>query len=164
MGGHGHARPPHRIRCAMGGREGAANKYGNAALCPLTALRQRRTMCPMATAPITVVEVAPFPTAAASVWSEEEKAEFIDYIARNPQTGVVIPGTGGVRKVRWTRAGMGKRGGVRVIYFYHSEAMPVFLLTVYAKSERENLTEDQKRTMARIVEAIIAGHSKRGTP
>lgn len=76
MGGHGHARP-----------EGAANKYGNAALCPLTALRQRRTMCPMATAPITVVEVAPFPTAAASVWSGEEKAEFIDYIACTPGPG-----------------------------------------------------------------------------
>lgn len=66
--------------------------------------------------------------------------------------------------MRWTRAGMGKRGGVRVIYFYHAEAMPVFLLTVYAKSERENLTEDQKQTMTRIVDAIIAGHTGRGTP
>lgn len=115
----------------------------------------------METTPVSVVEVPPFPTVANDVWSDAERMEFIDYIARNPEAGAVIPGTGGVRKVRWSRAGMGKRGGARVIYYYHSTALPIFLLTVYAKSVAENLTAEQKRIMARIVDAIVAQHLRR---
>ena len=61
--------------------------------------------------------------------------------------GDVIPGTGGVRKVRWYMQGRGKRGGARVIYYYHDEAVPVFLITAYAKAVAENLTETQKAQM-----------------
>ena len=67
--------------------------------------------------PITVVEVEPFPTKAKQVWDENEKLEFIDFVAHNPDAGDVIPGTGGVRKIRWARRGIGKRGGVRVVYY-----------------------------------------------
>ena len=65
----------------------------------------------------TVAETEIFQRYAASIWSESERLEFIDWIAANPLAGDVIPGSGGCRKVRWTRAGMGKRGGARVIYF-----------------------------------------------
>jgi hypothetical protein len=64
---------------------------------------------------ITVVELAAFLRAAAKVWSDDERSEFVDYVAANPEAGDVIPETGGLRKVRWGRQGMGKRGGVRVI-------------------------------------------------
>ena len=52
------------------------------------------------------------------------------YIARNPEAGDLIPQNGGVRKIRWTRSGTAKRGGVRVIYFYHDLAMPLYLLMI----------------------------------
>ena len=62
------------------------------------------------------------------VWSEGERDEFVLYIAGDPEAGAVIPDMGGVRKLRWGRAGSGKRGGVRVIYFYHDPDQPLYLL------------------------------------
>jgi hypothetical protein len=71
----------------------------------------------------------------------------VNFIAANPDAGDVIPETGGVRKVRWRRGGSGKRGGARVIYFYHDSNRPLYLLLVYAKAHREDMTLDEKRTM-----------------
>lgn len=65
----------------------------------------------------TVAETEIFQRYAASICSESERLEFVEWIAANPLAGDVIPGSGGCRKVRWSRAGMGKRGGARVIYF-----------------------------------------------
>ena len=107
---------------------------------------------------ITVVETRPFIADAERCLSNDEREQFIEYIARNPTTGVVIPGTGGIRKVRWGMAGRGKRGGVRVIYYYHSERMPLFLLTVYAKSRKTDLSPAEKAAMRRIVAEIVASY------
>ena len=63
--------------------------------------------------PITVVETPQFLRQAGDVWTEDERTGFVDFIARNPEAGDVIPETGGVRKLRWRRQGSGKRGGVR---------------------------------------------------
>jgi hypothetical protein len=78
------------------------------------------------------------------------------YIAGNPEAGTVIPDTGGLRNVRWSRAGSGKRGGVRVIYFYHDRERPLYLLMVYAKARQEDLDPDEKRAVRELV-AIIKG-------
>jgi hypothetical protein len=86
----------------------------------------------------TVAETEVFQRYAASIWSEGERLEFIDWIAANPQAGDVIPGSGGCRKVRWGRAGMGKRGGARVIYFNEPDGR-IWLLIVYAKAKFDNL-------------------------
>ena len=88
----------------------------------------------MAARLITVAEALPFLRQVTSLWNEDEHHAFVDYIAANPEAGDVIPDTGGVRKVRWSRAGMGKRGGARVIYFYHDNTMPLYLLLAYAKA------------------------------
>ena len=69
------------------------------------------------------------------------------HIAENPEIHPVVAGTGGVRKARWRRPGMGKRGGVRVIYFYRSSADVVYLLDIYAKNEKEDLTMDDKKQL-----------------
>ena len=66
---------------------------------------------------ITVVETRPFIEDVARCLQDDECEEFIEYIARNPTVGVLIPGTGGVRKVRWRASGRGKRGGARIIYY-----------------------------------------------
>ena len=115
----------------------------------------------MTMTPITVAETLPFLRQAAGLWSEEERHAFVDYIAANPEAGDVIPDTGGVRKVRWSRAGMGKRGGARVIYFYHDDTMPLYLLLVYAKAQRENLTPDQKRQVRALVSGLKQAHRRR---
>jgi len=88
---------------------------------------------------LTVVETAVFQKHADSIWDVDEKYAFIEWIADHPEAGDVIAGAGGVRKVRWARAGMGKRGGVRIIYFVKTAEGEIWLLTVYAKSKLDNL-------------------------
>ena len=86
----------------------------------------------------TVSETAIFQKYASSVWDEAERIEFINWIAANPLAGDLVPGSSGCRKVRWSRAGMGKRGGARVIYFNELEGH-IWLLIVYAKAKFDNL-------------------------
>ena len=105
-------------------------------------------------APITVVETPQFLRQAEGVWTETERYAFVDYIARNPESGDVVPDTGGIRKVRWRRQGMGKRGGVRVIYFYHSPLMPLYLLMVYSKAIREDVAPEAKKALAEFAARI----------
>ncbi|MDD5028962.1 MAG: transcriptional regulator [Rhodoferax sp.] len=88
----------------------------------------------------TVKETALFQRKAASVLSASELDELIDWISVNPLAGDVIPGAAPLRKVRWARAGMGKRGGSRVIYFNKLENGLIVLLTVYSKSVDDNLS------------------------
>ena len=77
-------------------------------------------------------------------------------LASNPTAGVVIRGTGGLRKMRVGLAGRGKRGGARVIYFFHSERMPLYLLAVFAKNERADLTASERAHLKHVVEALVA--------
>jgi hypothetical protein len=103
---------------------------------------------------ITVAETPLFEKQAASVWDDEEHAAFISFIARNPEAGDIIPETGGVRKLRWSRTGSGKRGGVRVIYFFHRPDAPLYLLLVYAKARQTDLTPDEKRRVSALVSIL----------
>ncbi len=94
---------------------------------------------------ITVAETPTFIKQAAKLWTDEDRDEFVDHIAADPDAGDVVPDTGGLRKIRWSRPGTGKRGGVRVIYFYHDDSMPLYLLLIYAKAQKEDWTPDEKR-------------------
>jgi hypothetical protein len=105
---------------------------------------------------ITVAETPLFIRQAQVVWDESERTAFIEFIARNPEEGDLIPETGGVRKIRWARPGSGKRGGARVIYFYHSVDRPLYLLMVYAKARREDLTAEEKKIVRKLA-AILKG-------
>lgn len=86
----------------------------------------------------TVAETAVFVRYAAEIWSEDERMEFISWIANHPDAGDVIPGSGGCQKVRWSRQGKGKRGGARIIYFRTADEV-IWLLIVYAKSQFDKL-------------------------
>jgi hypothetical protein len=86
----------------------------------------------------TVAETVVFQRYAAGIWTEVEREAFVNWIAANRDAGDVIPGSGGCRKVRWSRSGMGKRGGVRVIYFNGADGR-VWLLIAYAKAKFDNL-------------------------
>ena len=87
----------------------------------------------------TVIETPTFQKQAAKILSEEERLAFIDWIAVNPLAGDVIPGADGARKVRWSTAGQGKRGGARVIYFNLTEQGTLVLVAIYQKSEQTNI-------------------------
>lgn len=87
----------------------------------------------------TVIETPTFQKQAEKIWSENERLAFIDWIAVNPLRGDVIPGADGARKLRWGRAGSGKSGGVRVIYFNLTEQEVVLLAAAYSKAERTNI-------------------------
>ena len=96
--------------------------------------------------PISIVEVRAFMRQAAAFLSEAEVEELKWYLANQPTAGVVIRGTGGVRKLRWSASGRGKRGGSRVIYFFHNDEMPLFLLAAYPKNVKTDLSLRSRRS------------------
>ena len=96
-------------------------------------------------------EMAEFSRAAARLFDPSERIGLFAFLAVNPLAGVVIPGTGGVRKLRWGAMGRGKRGGARVIYFYKSQEGILYLMSAYSKSRKADLTETEKRALRRVV-------------
>ena len=109
----------------------------------------------------TVAETPTFARQADRLFSEEERRELIDFLAANPTAGGEIPGTGGVRKLRFGALGRGKRGGARVIYFYGGETIPVYALLAYAKSARTDLSPAERRTVSALAAAIRAAAKER---
>jgi len=87
----------------------------------------------------TIIETPLFTQDAKSIWNESERGEFCAWLAKNPEAGDVIPGSGGCRKVRWTRPGTGKSGGARIIYFNQLANGQIWLLVIYTKSERSSI-------------------------
>lgn len=110
---------------------------------------------------MTVVETPWFLRDAASALTEQERSELVAFLAANPEAGSRMAETGGVRKLRWGTRGRGKRGGVRVIYYYHSEALPLFLLNVFAKNEKANLSKEERNEMRQLVPRLVAGYQRR---
>ena len=88
----------------------------------------------------------------------------INYLAEHPKAGDIIEGTGGVRKLRWRRGGQGKSGGVRVIYYFHDDFMPLYLLTLFAKGDKTNLTKAERNELADLIDALVRIWKERMTP
>jgi mRNA-degrading endonuclease RelE of RelBE toxin-antitoxin system len=105
---------------------------------------------------ITVIEFPPFLSQVGKSIEPEERDDVVDFLARSPEAGDPIPGTGGIRKLRWAGKGKGKRGGLRIIYYFYNETAPVFLLTVYGKGEQEDLTNEQKARMVDLTSRLKA--------
>ena len=101
----------------------------------------------------TVVETRLFQKQWPLYWSEEERGEFAAYIAEFPNAGDVVPQSGGIRKIRWRRAGTGKSGGVRVIYFTRIAEEEVVLLLIYAKAKTDNITGPKLKEIRRVIES-----------
>jgi hypothetical protein len=107
---------------------------------------------------MTVLETGEFLKHAKPLMSDSERAELVAFVGTNPEAGEAIPQTGGVRKIRWALEGMGERGGARVIYYYHNEHLPVFLLSAYAKNRKTNLSRAERNAMKRLVPMLVAGY------
>ena len=104
---------------------------------------------------LNVAELPEYLRAAARPLADADRRAIIDHLAAHPANGDLIEGTGGVRKLRWGRDGRGKSGGVRVVYYFHSEAMPLYLLTMFAKNERPNLSKAERNALAGLVDVLV---------
>jgi hypothetical protein len=93
---------------------------------------------------------------AARVLTEAALTAALETIARGPERGDLIPGTGGVRKLRIAASGRGKRGGARVIYYFFDEHNPIYLLTVFAKNERSDISAAERNALRRLTAAMKA--------
>jgi len=102
-----------------------------------------------------IAELPTYIKLADKLLSAQERQDLICYLSEHPKTGDVMEGTGGVRKLRWSRGGRGKSGGVRVIYYYHDELMPLYLLTLFAKGDKENLTKTERNDLACLVAELV---------
>ena len=105
---------------------------------------------------LTVIETSAFARRAEKLLTTEEHEELLLFLALHPKSGDEIPGTGGVRKVRFAARGKGKSGGVRVIYYFYDEENPLYAIFLYGKNEQANLTPDQKREVAALSGTIKA--------
>ena len=93
--------------------------------------------------------------------TEDEIADLNDFLAEHPDAGDEIAGTGGCRKVRVACRGKGKSGGYRTITFYSGTRLPVFLLTVFSKGERSNLTKGERNDLRVLTKALVAEYKTR---
>ena len=106
----------------------------------------------------TIAELPEFQRRSASLISATEKQSIINYLAAHPQSGVVIKDTGGIRKFRWASGNKGKSGGVRVIYYFHNESMPLFLLSLFGKSEKANLSKSERNDLAKFTNHLVKNY------
>ncbi len=94
------------------------------------------------------------------LFSPDERAAVVDRLAADPRCGVVIPGSGGIRKVRFGFGGRGKSGGARIIYLFSGENLPVFVLAVFAKNEKANLSPTERNALAKMVADMIESYRR----
>lgn len=105
----------------------------------------------------TVSETKAFRAAAADAGMTLAEIDlFIDLVAADPTIGDVMEGTGGCRKVRFARPGAGKSGGYRIITFFTGPSLPVFLITVFGKGDKANLTKAERNALCRLTKVLVA--------
>ena len=100
----------------------------------------------------TIIETPTFQEDAKKIWSEEERGAFCAWLATNPEAGKVIPKSGGCRKIRWSIAGTGKRGGTRIIYFNRLLNEEIWLLVIYSKSVKGNIPAHILKAIREVIE------------
>jgi hypothetical protein len=106
----------------------------------------------------TIVEMPEFQKRSEKLLSSSERMSIINYLAEHPASGDLMQGTGGIRKLRWSAQGKGKSGGVRVIYYHHNETLPLFLLTVFGKGEKANLTKAESNDLSKITSLMVKNY------
>lgn len=99
-----------------------------------------------------IIETSVFTRQVQNLLTDEEYRQLQLALVDNPEMGVIIQGSGGLRKIRWAISGRGKRGGVRTIYYWAVKKDQILLLLMYAKNEQDNLTQDQLKVLRGIIE------------
>lgn len=102
-----------------------------------------------------IAELPSYIRLADKLLNAEERQDLINYLAEHPKAGDIMEGTNGVRKLRWRRGSQGKSGGVRVIYYYRDDLMPLYLLALFAKGDKANLTKAERNALADLVVVLV---------
>lgn len=110
----------------------------------------------------TVVELPAYLRKAEKLFTKAQMKGVVDFIAAHPESGDEIPGTGGLRKLRFAAKGKGKRGGARVVYFLFNESIPMYLIACFGKNEKSDLTPEQKRVAVAFATATKAKAKQKG--
>lgn len=110
---------------------------------------------------ITVVETPSFLARAEKLMDEEDRFAIVNMLAEDPECGVLIRGTGGVRKVRVALEGRGKSGGARVVYFFHDLEMPLYILAIFAKNRKASLAPTEKAALKKATTTLVNTHKER---
>jgi hypothetical protein len=108
----------------------------------------------------TVVETPAYLADAERLFSQIERAAIVDRLAADPKCGVVVPGGGGIRKVRFGFGSRGKSGGARIIYLFGGEDLPIFALAVFAKNEKADLSVAERNALGKMVDGMIKGYRR----
>jgi mRNA-degrading endonuclease RelE of RelBE toxin-antitoxin system len=112
--------------------------------------------------PISIAELKSASRVLDDLLSEQEHRELVDALAFNPEAGDVIPGTmNRLRKMRWSYGSKGKRGGIRIVYFFYDLNMPLYIVAVYQRKEALRITKSEEKLMLKVTEDLIASHAKR---
>ena len=109
----------------------------------------------------TVVETPSYLADADRLFSPDERMAIVERLANDPTCGVVIPGSGGLRKVRFGFGSRGKSGGARIIYLFSGDSLPVFVLAVFAKKEKANLSPAERNALAKMVTEMVENYRRR---
>jgi len=110
---------------------------------------------------LTVVELPHYLRKAEALLSAEERKTAVDYLAIHPEAGILLQGTGGIRKLRWATGNRGKSGGVRLVYYCYDETMPLFMITVFAKNEKANLSKAERNDLAKLAAVLRDSYRRR---
>jgi hypothetical protein len=111
--------------------------------------------------PVSVIELPGYRRRADELLSAHEQDAVVDLIAYEPTCGDLIPGTGGLRKVRIGRGGGGKRGGARVIYYFYNADFPALVMALYAKNEKADLSASEKKEFAAYAKEAVTQWRRR---
>jgi hypothetical protein len=109
----------------------------------------------------TIIELPEYLKQAGKLLSNSERQSIINYLAVHPSAGDIMQGTGGIRKLRWSAQGKGKSGGVRIIYYHHNKSIPLFLLTLFGKGEKTNLTKAERNDLAKFTSLLVKNYGDR---
>ena len=122
---------------------------------------QNIRQCRITAAVQAVVQTRGFEIAAKEAgMTEDEREAVTDFIAANPDAGEVMVGTGGCRKLRWKKPGFGKSAGYRIITYFEGEDVSVFLLSVFGKGDKANLSQAERNELRKFTEIITDGYGK----
>jgi hypothetical protein len=103
---------------------------------------------------LTIVELPEYRRRLKTLLATDENTSLISFLARHPDAGALMQGTGGIRKLRWAAKGKGKSGGIRVIYYFYNRSIPLFLLSAYGKNEKANLSKTETNELSSLVEIL----------
>ena len=128
----------------------------------LTAVRQWRIEDVVKERPAqTVAEMPSYTSKASKLLTVAERDTVVWTVANEPESGVLIQGTGGIRKIRFGIGSRGKRGGVRVAYFFHNEHMPIYMLAIFAKNEKSDLSASERSALAKLTRSLVQHHRRK---